>query len=83
MQNMTKELEERTAAMKEEHLKLILARQELENLAKKIPFVKAERASLSPDDFGSEPPCLINTGLDANGRLGMCVCNEFFLIIGL
>ncbi|KAL0268417.1 UNVERIFIED_CONTAM: hypothetical protein PYX00_010372 [Menopon gallinae] len=68
MQNMTRELEERTAAMKEEHEKLVQARQELENLARKIPLVKPERSSLSPDDFGSEPPCLINTSLESNGR---------------
>lgn len=68
MQMMTRELEERTAAMKEERDKLIAARQHLQRVAGKIPLEKTETESLSPDDDSeSEAPCLLPSGLDSSG----------------
>lgn len=69
MQMMTRELEERTAAMKEERDKLIAARQHLQRVAGKIPVAKTETESLSPDDDSeSEAPCLLPSGLDQAAR---------------
>lgn len=75
MQMMTRELEERTAAMKEERDKLLAARQQLQNVARKIPIAKPpETESLSPDDDSeSEAPCLLPSNLDSAARY-----NEFF-----
>lgn len=42
MQTMTRELEETTAAMKEERDKLEAARQELQNIARRLPLAKPD-----------------------------------------
>lgn len=68
MHKMTREIEERTAAIKDERDKLIAARQELEILTRRMPMGKVEN-SLSPDeDSESEAPCLLATSLESAGR---------------
>lgn len=71
MQMMTKELEQTTAAMKEERDKLEAARVELQNMARKLPLNNKSRVdSLSPDDDDSEmePPCLKLSSVDSGYR---------------
>lgn len=71
MQVMTRELEETTAAMKEERDKLEAARQELQNIARRLPLNKSMGTSLSPNnDSESEPPCLKPASLDSSFRCG-------------
>lgn len=69
MHVMTKELEETTAAMKEERDKLEATRQELQTMARRLPLNKPRGENLSPnDDSENEPPCLKPVVLDSPYR---------------
>ncbi|KAK6631183.1 hypothetical protein RUM43_014279 [Polyplax serrata] len=69
MHVMTKELEETTAAMKEERDKLEATRQELQTMARRLPLNKSRGENLSPnDDSENEPPCLKPVVLDSPYR---------------